>query len=334
MHQQLTTAPLGETGIAISRVGLGTWAIGGPDWQWGWGAQDDDDSVRSILRAVERGVGWIDTAAAYGFGHSEAVVARALSTLPEADRPLVFTKCGLVDDGNGQAIRVGRPFSLIDEAHASLRRLATDRLDVLFLHWPPEDGTSLQDAWETLLRLRDEGVARWIGVSNVDLEQLARLDALGRVDVVQPSLSLINRDVLDNGTLAWCAERGTGVVVYAPMASGILSGRYDEQAAAALPAGDWRRENPDFSGEGLRRNLALVARLREIAGEIGCSVGELAIAWTLHQAGVSGAIVGARRPDQVDGWTGAGELQLDDELLGQIAGALEATGTGTGERAY
>jgi aryl-alcohol dehydrogenase-like predicted oxidoreductase len=325
----LTTGPLGKTGLEITRVGLGAWAIGGP-WQFGWGPQDDEDSVRTIHHAVERGVNWIDTAPAYGLGHAEEVVGRAVRELPEDQRPYIFTKCGLVwEEGSTTVKEVGAPDSIRRECDASLRRLGVDVIDLLQIHWPPEDGTSVEDAWSAVVGLVDEGKARFAGVSNFSVEQLEACEAIRHVDTLQPPLSLINRAAAAD-VLPWCAEHGTGVIVYSPMQSGLLTGKFTRERVEELDPGDWRRGSEWFRSPRLEQNLDLVAKLSEIASALGCTVGELAIAWTLAWPAVSGAIVGARTPEQVDGWVRAGEIQLDDEVLDQIAAAVEETGAGVG----
>ncbi len=322
----LSTAALGQTGLPITRVGLGSWAIGG-QWRWGWGRQDDDDSIATILHAVERGVNWIDTAAIYGFGRSEEVIAAALKRLPVADRPLVFTKCGLERDGDSSEVdTVGDRATIRRGTEDSLRRLDVETLDLMQLHWPPED-SMFDEAWGALVELRREGKIRFAGLSNCDADQLERAERIGRVDTLQPQLSLVER-AARSGPLPWCLAHETGVIVWSPLGSGLLTGRLDAKTLDALDADDWRRADERVSGELLARTLALVGRLREIAGSLGCSIVELAVAWTLHQGGVSGAIVGARRPDQVDGWLHAGELRLDPSVLEQIERAVVETGAG------
>lgn len=326
----LATTRLGTTDLQITRVGLGAWAIGGP-WAFGWGPQDDDVSVRTIHHAVERGVTWIDTAPAYGLGHGEKVVGRAVRELPEADRPLVFTKCGLTwEDGGDPMDGVQRDASQITrEVEDSLRRLQVDVIDLYQLHQPPADGTTLEEAWTTLVGLRAAGKVRFVGISNFQAEHLERCESIGHVDTLQPPLSLVNRHVLHQ-TLPWCAEHGTGAIVYSPMQAGILTGRWDQARRDALPPDDWRRRSREYKSSGFERTLELVEALRPVAAELDCSVAELAIAWTLAQTGVSGAIVGARSPDQVDGWLRAGEVQLTPEQLDRIAGAIVESGAGAG----
>jgi aryl-alcohol dehydrogenase-like predicted oxidoreductase len=328
----LPTTPLGTTGMRITRVGFGAWAIGGGGWAFAWGKQDDADSIAAIRHAVERGINWIDTAAVYGLGHSEEVVARALRDIPANDRPYVFTKAGLVWDDRDRAAlprRVGDPLSLRREVEASLRRLGVERIDLYQMHWPAEDGTPLEDYWGTLLQLKAEGKVRAVGLSNHAVRQLDAAERLGHVDTLQPPFSAIRREVAA-AELPWCAAHRTGVIVYSPMQSGLLTGAFSVTRAAQLGASDWRSHAPDFTGRGLRRNLALADALRPIAERHGSTVAAVAVAWTLAWTGVSGAIVGARSPVQVDGWIGAAALGLNDADLDEIAGAIKRTGAGTG----
>lgn len=327
---QLPTAPLGATGMEITRLGLGAWAIGGSGWQGGWGPQDDDESVATIHQAVESGINWIDTAAAYGLGHAEEVVGRALAELPEGDRPYVFTKCGLVWDPGGTTVRnVLAPESIRRECEDSLRRLGVDRIDLYQFHWPTHDGTPVEDSWATMAALVEEGKVAHIGVSNFDVELLEQCQAVRPVETSQPELNLLAREAAGS-TIPWAAEHGLGVIVYSPMRSGLLTGAFTRDRAAGLPADDWRSEHDDFREPGLSRNLGLVKRLEGIAGYLSCSLAELAVAWTLACPGVSGAIVGARRPDQIAGWIGAAEVGLDSTILDAIGIAVEETGAGTG----
>jgi aryl-alcohol dehydrogenase-like predicted oxidoreductase len=327
---------LGRTGLRISTVGLGAWAIGGGEWQGGWGPQDDDASIAAIEHAVSRGVNWIDTAAAYGLGRAEEVVGRAVRGLPEADRPLVFTKCGLVWDpdvvyepGGTQVSNVLAPDSIRKECDDSLRRLGVDVIDLFQIHWPSEDGTPIEESWATMVELVDAGKVRFIGVSNFEVELLEACEAIRHVDTFQPQLSMLVREAIDT-TLQWCQEHGTGVIVYSPMGSGLLTGAFTAERAAALPVDDWRKDHEEFSGPGLERNLRLVERLRDVADRLDCTVPELVVAWTLAVPGVDGAIVGARNPSQVDGWIGAGDVRLSDKDLDDIAAALAETGAGAG----
>ena len=332
MNETLTKVPFGQTDMTITRVGFGAWAIGGGGWTFAWGDQDDAHSVAAIRHAVESGINWVDTAAVYGLGHSEEVVAQALRDLPEADRPYVFTKGGLVWDESDRSKaprRVASPASLRRQVEASLRRLQVERIDLYQLHWPAEDGTPLEEYWQAFLDLRAEGKIRAAGLSNHDGAQLVAAERIGHVDSLQPPFSLINRDAAVN-KLPWCADHGTGVIVYSPMASGLLTGSFTAERAAGLGEGDWRSRSPNFTGDGLRRNLALADALRPVAERLGVSTGAVAVAWTLAFPGVSGAIVGARSPEQVDGWIAAGSLVLDDKDLTEIAAAVELTGASAG----
>ena len=325
-----TTSPLGTTDLDITRVGLGAWAIGGGGWQGGWGPQDDIESMETIQRAVELGINWIDTAAAYGLGHAEEVVGRAVQALPREERPLLITKCGLVWEQGGTTVsNVLAPDSIRRECEDSLRRLDVEVIDLFQIHWPATDGTPLEESWSTMADLVDEGKVRYIGVSNFDVDLLEACEAVRHVDTYQPELNLLARGAAAT-TLPWCEAHGTGVIVYSPMRSGLLSGLYTRERAESLPDDDWRSIHPDFQEPDLTKNLVVVERLRTIAAELGCTLPELAVAWTLAWPMVSGAIVGARRPSQLDDWIGAGAIELDDERLEAIAALLEETGAGAG----
>jgi aryl-alcohol dehydrogenase-like predicted oxidoreductase len=325
-----TSTAFGQTGLTITRVGLGAWAIGGGEWQGGWGPQDDAESIAAIHHAVERGVSWIDTAAAYGLGRAEEVVGRAVRELPEPDRPLVFTKCGLVwEPGATTVSNVLAPASIRKECEDSLRRLGVDVLDLLQVHWPGEDGTPMEESWATMAALVEEGKVRFIGASNFEVELLEACEAIRHVDTYQPKLSILVRDATDS-TIPWCEAHGTGVIAYSPMGSGLLTGSFTRERAESLPEDDWRQSDPEYQGEGLERNLRLVELLRPVADRTGCSLPELAVAWTLRVPGVTAAIVGARNPRQVDGWIGGADVQLDDKALDDIAAAVAETGAGTG----
>jgi aryl-alcohol dehydrogenase-like predicted oxidoreductase len=315
----------------ITEVGFGAWAVGGP-WVFGWGPQDDDTSVAAMHHAVQQGVNWIDTAAVYGLGHSEEVVARVIADLPEADRPFVFTKGGMVWDELGPDVVPQRelsPQSIRREVEASLRRLGVERIDLYQFHWPDATGVAVEESWATMLALIDEGKVRAGGVSNFDVELLERCEAVGHVGSLQPPFSLINRSA-GGDVIPWAAAHQTGVIVYSPMQSGLLTGRWSAQRTADLDAGDWRAKNPEFSGRRLERNLALAAALEPIAQRHEVGVAAVAIAWTLAWPGVSAAIVGGRSPEQVDGWLPAAGLRLTDEDQLEITAALEATAAGQG----
>jgi len=328
----LPTRLLGRSGLAITRVGFGAWAAGGGGWSFGWGPQDDEDSLAAMRRAIERGVNWIDTAAVYGLGHSEEVIGRFLRELPSASRPLVFTKCGLIWDEKNpmvQSRRVLQPESIARECEASLRRLGVERIDLYQFHWPDQTGTAVEDSWAAMARLVEQGKVRAAGVSNFGLELLERCEAVRHVDSLQPPFSLIRRDAAER-EIPWCAARAAGVIVYSPMQSGILTDSFDPARVARLAPDDWRRRSPEFQAPNLDRNLALRDALRPIARRHEVSVSVVAIAWTLAWPGITGAIVGARSAEQVDGWIGAASVDLTPADLDEIAQGLARTGAGAG----
>lgn len=323
---------LGRTDMSITRVGLGAWAMGGDAWPYSLGPQDDRDSIATIRHAVAAGINWIDTAAVYGLGHSEEVVAAALQDIPQSERPYVFTKAGLVwsdGDRTTEPRKIGNPRSIRRELEGSLRRLGTDCIDLYQMHWPPEDGTPLEAYWQTLLDLRAEGKVRAVGLSNHGVAQLEVAEQLGHVDWLQPVFNAIHRDAAAD-VVPWCTDHGTGVIVYSPMASGLLSGSFTAERAAALDDADrWRTVHPGFAGAAVTRNLALADALRSVATRRGASVAAVAVAWTLAFP-ITGAIVGARTPAQVDGWIAAASQPLDAADLADIAEAIGHTGAGSG----
>src|SRR2546426_3920392 len=328
----LPTRPLGSSGLDITTVGFGAWAIGGGGWAYGWGPQDDAASLAAMHRALELGINWIDTAAVYGLGHSEEVVGRLLRELPARARPLVFTKCGLVwDERNrmAEARRVLRPDSIRKECEASLRRLGVERIDLYQFHRPDETGTTVEASWHEMVRLVEEGKVRAAGVSNFDVGLLRRAEAVRHVDSLQPPFSLIRREAAQ-AEIPWAAEHATGVIVYSPMQSGLLTDGFTKQRVAALASDDWRRRSLEFQEPSLSRNLALRDALRRIAERHGTTVSAVAVAWTLAWPGVTGAIVGARSPEQVDGWIGAAALALTPADREEIATAVSRTGAGAG----
>lgn len=331
-NKALPTHSLGRTDMAITRVGFGAWAIGGADWAVGWGAQDDRESIAAIRHSVERGINWIDTAAVYGLGHSEEVVREALSVFTKAQRPYVFTKCGLVwDEKDRKAMprTVGAPASIRQEVEASLRRLGVERIDLYQMHWPAKDGTPIETYWQTLLDLKKEGKVRAVGLSNHSAEQLQAAESLGHVDTLQPPFSAIRREAAAQ-ELPWCAAHQTGVIVYSPMQAGLLSGAFSIARAEALPKDDWRSRNAEYTGDLLLRNLRLADAMKPIAERHKTSVATVAVAWTLAWPGVTGAIVGARSPAQVDGWLDAAMIELTAEDMRAIGKAIETTGAGKG----
>ncbi|MCU1299871.1 MAG: yhdN1 [Candidatus Sulfotelmatobacter sp.] len=313
----METRTLGNSDLNITRVGYGAWAVGGSGWQFAWGSQDDNDSIAAIHRSLELGVNWIDTAAVYGLGHSEEVVARALKSW-SGPRPYVFTKCGLRWDAQGNVQKVLTADSIRREVEDSLRRLSLDVIDLYQIHWPPDpDSAQLEEGWSTMANLKHEGKVRWIGVSNFNVEQLKRAQAIAPVTSLQPPYSLVHREIED-AILPYCLRDKIGVIVYSPMASGLLTGAMTRERAAKLPKDDWRKSHPDFTEPNLSRNLVLVDRLRGIAKRHNRSVGEVAIAWTLRHPAVTGAIVGARNAKQAEGVMRAGDLHLDDKEVNEI----------------
>jgi aryl-alcohol dehydrogenase-like predicted oxidoreductase len=324
---------LGSDGPEITTVGFGAWAIGGP-WKFGWGPVDDDESVDAIRHAVDSGINWIDTAAVYGLGHSEEVVGRAVEPFDVGNDVLVFTKCGRSWYGSEKGEEIVndlRPESIRFECEQSLKRLGLERIDMFQFHWPDlATGTEVEDSWSTMQELVEEGKVRWLGVSNFSIELLKRCEPLRHVDSLQPPLSMLNRSARDN-LIPWCRENGTGVIVYSPMQSGLLTGAFDRDRVESLAKDDWRRGTPAFQEPKFTQNLALVDGLRKVAEDVECSLAELAIAWTLAIEGVTAAIVGARRADQVDGWIGASDLELSSDVVEAIEVIIRETGAGTDE---
>jgi aryl-alcohol dehydrogenase-like predicted oxidoreductase len=330
--ESLPTRMLGEDGPEITRVGFGAWAIGGGGWAFGWGPQDDGESIRTMRHALRRGVNWIDTAAVYGLGHSEEVVGQLLRELPREDRPYVFTKCGLAWDDRNPTVRPRRvlePASIRRECEASLRRLGVERIDLYQFHRPDETGIPVEESWGAMALLAAEGKVRWIGVSNFGAELLERCERIRHVDTLQPAFSLIRREFAQE-ELSWCATHGTGVIVYSPMQSGLLTGKWTVDRVRQLAADDWRRGSAEFQSPEVERNLALRDALEPVAERHGASVASVAVAWTLAWREVTGAIVGARTPEQVDGWIPAASLELTQDDLREIAAAIEETGAGAG----
>jgi aryl-alcohol dehydrogenase-like predicted oxidoreductase len=306
---------LGNSDLFITPVGFGAWAIGGDGWEFGWGAQDDRASIGAIHRALELGVNWIDTAAVYGMGHSEEVVAEALRTWP-GPRPYVFTKCGLRWDEQGYVHRSLSAKSIRSECEDSLRRLNLDVIDLYQIHWPTED---LEEGLGAMAGLQKEGKVRWIGVSNFNVDELRRAQVVASVTSLQPPYSLVRREV-EQEILPYCKTYGLGAIVYSPMASGLLTGAMTRDRAAILSSSDWRSRDVEFKEPALSKNLALVERLRNVGERYGRPPGQIAIAWTLHNPAVTGAIVGARSARQIEGTVGAADLRLTDEDIAEIEG--------------
>jgi aryl-alcohol dehydrogenase-like predicted oxidoreductase len=314
----MKTRQLGNSDLNITRIGFGAWAIGGSDWQFGWGHQDDADSVAAIHRALELGINWIDTAAVYGLGHSEEVVAKALAAWP-CQRPYIFTKCARVWNEKREIATSLKAGSIRHECENSLRRLRVDTIDLYQIHWPAGDPAETEEGWTALANLQKQGKVRWIGVSNFNLEQLRLTRAIAPVTSLQPPYSLIRRDI-EREILPCCQQNNIGVIAYSPMGSGLLTGAMSRERAAALPASDWRSRSPEFQEPRLSQNLALVDRLRAVAKRHGGNPGEFAIAWTLRHPAVTGAIVGARNAKQVDGVIRSADLDLTSADIAEIEG--------------
>ena len=309
---------LGNSDLDITPIGFGAWAIGGGDWQYSWGAQEDSDSIGAIQRAVELGMNWIDTAAIYGLGHSEEVVGKALKGI--AEKPNVFTKCSMLWDGERQIVQSLK--QVRRECEDSLRRLGVDAIDLYQIHWPVPD-SEIEEGWTAMAELQREGKVRWIGVSNFSVAQIKRAQAIAPVTSLQPPYSAIN-NAAEKELLPYCEQQGIGVINYSPMQSGLLTGAMSAERIASLAADDWRRKAPDFKEPRLSRNLKLAELMGEIGARHGRSAGEVAIAWTLRLSAVTGAIVGGRNAKQVEGIIGAGAFRLDEAEIGQINAFIDS----------
>jgi aryl-alcohol dehydrogenase-like predicted oxidoreductase len=319
----METRKLGNSDLFISPVGFGAWALGGGGWEFAWGPQEDADSVAAIHRALELGANWIDTAAVYGTGHSEEVVARAVKEWRSA-RPYIFTKCTLTWDVSRKVTPNHSAASIRRECEESLRRLQVDVIDLYQMHWPPRDnGPSLEEAWTTMSELQKAGKVRWIGVSNFDPAQMRRAQAIAPVTSNQPPYSIIRR-AIESEILPFTDQQGIGTISYAPMASGLLTGGMTRERAASLPPDDFRNRNPEFREPRLSKNLELVERLRRVGARHGRGPGEVAIAWVLRHPAVTGAIVGARNAKQAEGIMRAGELKLSADETKEIEAAAAA----------
>jgi aryl-alcohol dehydrogenase-like predicted oxidoreductase len=313
---QLKTTQLGQTGLEVTRVGFGAWAIGGGGWEFGWGPQQDEQSIAAIHRALDLGLNWIDTAAAYGFGHSEQVVGRALQGV--ADRPFVFTKASLLEGPDRRVVHSLKRDSILREAHASLERLGVDAIDLYQIHWPIPD-RDIEEGWAAFAELKEQGLVRHIGVSNFGVEQLRRIGQIAPVETLQPQYSLIERDI-EREILPFAEQAGIGVIVYSPMGSGLLTGGMTRARIAGLPDDDWRKHDERFREPQLSRNLNLVERIGIVADRHDTVPGTVAIAWTLQNPAVDGAIVGLRSPEQVDPLIDATNLELSAEDITTIEG--------------
>jgi len=320
----MTTRKLGNSDLQITPIGFGAWAAGGGNWEFSWGPQDDRESIAAIHKALELGVNWIDTAAVYGLGHSEEIVAQALKEWRGA-RPYVFTKCVLAWDASRKITPNHSAASIRRECEGSLKRLGVETIDLYQIHWPPSDnGPGVEESWQTLSALQKEGKVRWIGVSNFNVEQLKRAAKIAPVTSLQPPYSILRRGI-EEQILPYCQQNNVGVIVYSPMFSGMLTGGITRERAAALPPDDFRRRNPEFQEPKLSKNLELVDKLKAIGARHGRTSGEVAIAWVLRHPAVTGAIVGSRSPKQVEGVMKAADFRLSPQEISEIeefAGAI------------
>jgi aryl-alcohol dehydrogenase-like predicted oxidoreductase len=323
------TRTLGKSTLSLTPIGLGAWAIGG-EWRFGWGPQDDADSITTIRRALELGINWIDTAAIYGLGHSEEIVGRALRDVPRNERPYVFTKCSLVWDDQRNVTHRLAAQSISKEIEASLRRLDTERIDLYQIHWPAwpaspsgHDPGSVEEAWTTLTKLRDEGKAAFIGVSNFDVGHLKRIRRIETPTNLQPPYSIL-RPEIEQEVLPFCLEHNIGVIPYSPMQSGLLSGKMTRERIAALPQGDWRRNNRFYQEPLVSRAFAVAEQLKKIGARHDRTAGEVAIAWTLRHPVITATIVGARNPRQIEELIGAATFRLSPQEIDELEAALAA----------
>lgn len=318
----MQTRQLGNSDLNITTIGFGAWAIGGTGYEFAWGPQDDQASIDAIHRALDLGINWIDTAPGYGLGHSEEIIAKALAGW-SGSTPYIFTKCGLRWDEQGKIHNNLSAESIQNECEDSLRRLEVEAIDLLQIHWPTETMEDIDEAWGVLAKLQTEGKVRWIGVSNFDVQQMQRAQSIAPLTSLQPPYSLLRREI-EADILPFCQQDGIGVIVYSPMYSGLLTGAMTRERAANLPENDWRKRDPEFIEPNLSQNLLLVERLASIGARYGRSVGEVAIAWTLHHSAVTGAIVGARSVKQVEGVMKANELQLNETDIAELEAPINA----------
>jgi aryl-alcohol dehydrogenase-like predicted oxidoreductase len=314
----METKKLGNSDLNLTRIGFGAWAIGGGDWAFAWGPQDDADSISAIERSLDLGINWIDTAAVYGLGHSEEVVAKALKNTSK--KPYIFTKCGMVWDDKREITRSLK--KIREEAEASLRRLQVDAIDLYQIHWPVPD-EEIEEAWSTMADLQREGKVRWIGVSNFSVPQMERALKIAPIAALQPPYSMINRTI-EPEILPFCEKHGIGVINYAPMHSGLLTGAMTKERVAAFPENDFRRNAKNYQEPLLSRNLAVADLLKTIGARRGVSAGVIAIAWTLHSPAVTAAIVGGRNAKQVQGVFPATDFRLAEPEFAEIGAFLQA----------
>ena len=310
----MQTRQFGRTEMQIMPVGFGSWAIGGGNWEFGWGPQDDRQAIEALQRAVDLGMNWIDTAAVYGLGHSEELVGQAIRGMQQ--KPYIFTKCSMIWDDQRKIHRSLKADSVRRECEASLRRLGVETIDLYQIHWPNPE-TELEEGWTAMVQLQEQGKVRHLGVSNFSVPQMRRLERIAPVASLQPPYSLLNR-AIETEILPYCQQNNIGVIVYSPMASGMLTGAMTRQRIQGFPPDDWRRLSPDYREPKLSRNLALADLLKQVGGRHGRSAGEVAVAWTLRHPTVSGAIVGGRSAEQVSGTIGAAEFRLGEEEIREI----------------
>jgi aryl-alcohol dehydrogenase-like predicted oxidoreductase len=308
---------LGKTDLELTTVGLGTWAMGGP-WQFGWGPQDDDEAIAAILAALELGINWIDTAPAYGNGHSEQLIGKALKQTSQ--KPIIATKCGILWNEKRQKVTCLKKDSVRAECHNSLKRLNVEVIDLYQMHWP-DPNEDVEEGWEEMARLADEGKVRYLGVSNFNVEQIKRVQKIHPVASVQPPYSMLHREV-EGELLDYCGQNNIGVVVYSPMQRGLLTGKFSAEKLAGLPIDDHRRRNPDFHEPGFSATMELVEHLKEIAGRGGRTCAQLAVSWVLRRPEITAAIVGARRPEQIKETAPAGDWNLSQEDITEIENLL------------
>ena len=313
--------PLGNSGLQVSVIGLGTWAIGGGDWKFGWGDQDESEAIDTIVRSVDVGINWIDTAAIYGLGRSEQLVGKALKLIPKSNQPIIATKCGRTNIGHGDIGKCLRRDSIIAECEASLKRLDVDCIDLYQMHWPEPD-EQIEEGWQTLVDLKEQGKVRHIGVSNHSVDQMRRLQAIHPITSLQPPYSMIARDI-EAELLPFCGSENIGVVCYSPMGKGMLTGTLTAQRMATLSEKDHRTRDPRFQSPQLEVNLTFVDELGAIANDLAWTLPELSIAWVLRRPELTSAIVGARRPDQIIQTAVAGTRRLDDESIAAVEKALK-----------
>lgn len=323
----METRKLGNSDLLLTVVGFGAWAIGGP-WKMGWGPIDDNDSIAAIQAGIDNGINWIDTAPVYGFGHSEEVVGRAIKG--RRDKVIIATKCGLLPDGEGGAKPQLKRGSVRKELEESLRRLAVDVIDLYQIHWPnPEE--DIEEAWDEMNKAREEGLVRWCGVSNFSVEQMTRVSKIAPVTSLQPPYSML-RPAVEESIIPWCGEHGVGLVTYAPMLSGVLTGKMTKDRASSLPEGDFRRNNKEWKEPNLSANIDFVENvLRPIGKRHGVEPGQVAVAWVLKDKRVTSAIVGARTPTQVERNVKAAMVKLDADDLGAIAEGIRHRAEKLGE---